>query len=72
LDAMIGGFKPGKLITIAGRPAMGKSSFLGNLAFNISENELLPTLIFSLEMTKEEWGDRFLSHYSVQKSIEIG
>ncbi|MDZ8139004.1 MAG: replicative DNA helicase [Nostoc sp. DedQUE04] len=61
LDAMIGGFKPGKLITIAGRPAMGKSSFLGNLAFNISENELLPTVIFSLEMSKEEWGDRFLS-----------
>jgi len=61
LDAMIGGFKPGKLITIAGRPAMGKSSFLGNLALNISENELLPTVIFSLEMSKEEWGDRFLS-----------
>ncbi|WP_375514262.1 replicative DNA helicase [uncultured Nostoc sp.] len=61
LDAMIGGFKPGKLITIAGRPAMGKSSFLGNLAFNISELEKLPTVIFSLEMTKEEWADRFLS-----------
>ncbi|MDZ8069028.1 MAG: replicative DNA helicase [Nostoc sp. DedQUE08] len=61
LDAMIGGFQPGKLITIAGRPAMGKSSFLGNLAFNISLDELLPTVIFSLEMSKEEWGDRFLS-----------
>jgi replicative DNA helicase len=61
LDAVIGGFKPGKLITIAGRPAMGKSSFLGNLAFNISELEHLPTVIFSLEMGKEEWGDRFLS-----------
>ncbi|ABA25086.1 DnaB helicase (plasmid) [Trichormus variabilis ATCC 29413] len=61
LDAMIGGFKTGKLITIAGRPAMGKSSFLGNLAFNISSLEKLPTVIFSLEMTKEEWGDRFLS-----------
>ncbi|MBD2341222.1 replicative DNA helicase [Calothrix sp. FACHB-156] len=61
LDAMLGGFKPGKLITIAGRPAMGKSSFLGNLAFNISEKEKLPTVIFSLEMSKEEWGDRFLS-----------
>ncbi|MGF1981465.1 MAG: replicative DNA helicase [Nostoc sp. CmiSLP01] len=64
LDAMIGGFKPGKLITIAGRPAMGKSSFLGNLAFNISEFEKLPTVIFSLEMSKEEWGDRFLSQDS--------
>lgn len=64
LDAMLGGFKPGKLITIAGRPAMGKSSFLGNLAFNISKLEKLPTVIFSLEMSKEEWGDRFLSQDS--------
>ncbi|NJN11536.1 MAG: replicative DNA helicase [Richelia sp. RM1_1_1] len=61
LDATIGGFKPGKLITIAGRPAMGKSSFLGNLALNISSLEKLPTVIFSLEMGNEEWGDRFLS-----------
>jgi len=61
LDAILGGFKPGKLITIAGRPAMGKSSFLGNLAFNISLQEQLPTVIFSLEMGKEEWGDRFLA-----------
>lgn len=61
LDAVIGGFKPGKLITIAGRPAMGKSSFLGNLALNISLHQQLPTVIFSLEMGKEEWGDRFLS-----------
>ena len=61
LDAVIGGFKPGKLITIAGRPAMGKSSFLGNLAFNISRHQQMPTVIFSLEMGKEEWGDRFLS-----------
>ncbi|WP_228060178.1 replicative DNA helicase [Plectonema radiosum] len=62
LDAVIGGFKPGKLITIAGRPAMGKSSFLGNLALNISSQERLPTVIFSLEMGKEEWGDRFLAN----------
>ena len=61
LDAVIGGFKPGKLITIAGRPAMGKSSFLGNLAFNISRHQQMSTVIFSLEMGKEEWGDRFLS-----------
>ncbi|MEM6399814.1 MAG: replicative DNA helicase [Cyanobacteria bacterium P01_D01_bin.116] len=61
LDAVLGGFKPGKLITIAGRPSMGKSSFLGNLAFNISSLKSLPTVIFSLEMGKEEWGDRFLS-----------
>lgn len=71
LNAMLGGFKPEKLITIAGRPAMGKSSFLGNLAFNISSLESLPTVIFSLEMGKEEWGDRFLSQDVSIESIHL-
>ncbi len=61
LDAMILGFKPGKLITIAGRPGMGKSAFAGNIAINIAQAYNLSCLIFSLEMDKEEWGDRFLS-----------
>ena len=71
LNAMLGGFKPEKLITIAGRPAMGKSSFLGNLAFNISSLESLPTVIFSLEMGREEWGDRFLSQDVSIESIHL-
>lgn len=71
LDAVLRGFKPGKLITIAGRPSMGKSSFLGNLAFNISSLESLPTIIFSLEMGKEEWGDRFLSQDAFIESSNL-
>lgn len=71
LDTITGGFHRGKLITIAGRPAMGKSSFLGNLAFNISSIEKLPTVIFSLEMDKEEWGDRFLSQDAMIESVYL-
>jgi replicative DNA helicase len=61
LDAMLnGGFKRGKLITIAARPSCGKSSFLGNIAVNMGRAGF-PCVIFSMEMDKEEWGDRFLS-----------
>lgn len=60
LDAMLGGLKPGKLITVAARPGCGKSAFLGNVALNMGYKNL-PTVIFSMEMGKEEWGDRFLS-----------
>ncbi len=61
LDALLnGGFKPGKLITVAARPACGKSSFLGKIALNMAFNGI-SVAIFSMEMNKEEWGDRFLS-----------
>ncbi|MBW4635391.1 MAG: replicative DNA helicase [Iphinoe sp. HA4291-MV1] len=62
LDVMLnGGFKRGKLITVAARPGCGKSSFLGNVAVNMATLYNFPSVIFSLEMDKEEWGDRFLS-----------
>lgn len=65
LDAMInGGIQPGKLITVAGRPSMGKSSFLGCLALNVATSYKKPVVIFSLEMGKDEWGKRFLSQSS--------
>lgn len=61
LDGMLnGGLKPGKLIIVAARPGCGKSSFLGNVAINMAENGI-PSVIFSLEMGTEEWGDRFIS-----------
>ncbi len=69
LDAMLnGGFKPGKLITVTARPGCGKSSLLGNIARNMGQNNI-PSLIFTLEMDKEEWGDRFLSQ---EVQIESG
>ncbi|GAB1544798.1 replicative DNA helicase [Scytonema sp. NUACC21] len=61
LDAMLGGFKPGKLYVVAARPGCGKSAFLGNLAVNMAASQDLPSLIFSLEMDKEEWGERLLA-----------
>jgi replicative DNA helicase len=63
LDSILTGFKLGKLITVAARPGCGKSSFLGNIALNMGYSGI-PSVIFSLEMDKEEWGDRFISQES--------
>ena len=68
LDTMLGGLKPGRLVTVAARPGCGKSAFLGNVALNMGYNNL-PVVIFSMEMGQEEWGDRLLS---VVTSIESG
>lgn len=61
LDAMTGGFQRSDLIIVAGRPAMGKTSFCLNLAHNIAAVHQLPVAIFSLEMSKEQLVQRLLS-----------
>ena len=61
LDAMTGGFQRSDLIIVAGRPAMGKTSFALNLAYNIAAMHQLPVGIFSLEMSKEQLVQRLLS-----------
>jgi len=53
LDALTGGFQRSDLVIIAGRPSMGKTSFL-NLAHNVAAFHKLPVAIFSLEMSKEQ------------------
>lgn len=65
LDELLGGgLHPGNLIVIAGRPSMGKTAFAISLAFNIAQIHDSPTMIFSLEMSKEEVVTRFLSTIS--------
>lgn len=50
-DDMTGGFQPGDMIIVAGRPSMGKTSFCLNLARNAAVMERIPVSIFSLEMS---------------------
>lgn len=50
IDRITGGWQNGELIIIAGRPGMGKSL----LAKDFAEAAKVPTLIFSLEMSKAE------------------
>jgi replicative DNA helicase len=61
LDAMTGGFQRSDLVIIAGRPAMGKTSFALNIAENIAGKYKLPIAVFSLEMSKEQLVQRLLA-----------
>lgn len=61
LDEKTSGLHPGQLIIIAGRPAMGKTSFALNIAENAAVQAKASVAVFSLEMAKEELGFRFLT-----------
>ncbi len=61
LDGMTQGFQRGDLIIAAGRPSMGKTSFVLNIARNIASYHKLPVAVFSLEMSKEQLVQRLLS-----------
>jgi replicative DNA helicase len=60
LDKITGGFQPGNLIVVAGRPGMGKTAFALNIAQNASLTDKRAIAIFSLEMSKEELSMRML------------
>ena len=69
LDAMTQGLQRSDLIIVAGRPAMGKTSIVLNLAKNVAQLHDLPVCIFSLEMSKEQLTYRLLS---MEVGIESG
>jgi len=60
LDRMTNGFKAADLVIIAGRPSMGKTSFLLNVALHAAIEHNRPVAIFSLEMSKEQLVERML------------
>jgi len=61
LDNMTAGLQRSDLIVLAARPAMGKTTLVGNLVQNIAMNEKQATLFFSLEMSKDQLVDRMLA-----------
>ena len=62
LDEKTDGWQNSDLIIIAGRPAMGKTSFALSLLVNASVNMQIPSAFFSLEMSEEQLGDRLASN----------
>ncbi|WP_129126415.1 replicative DNA helicase [Geomonas oryzae] len=63
LDKLTAGFHAGDLVIIAGRPAMGKTTFALNVAQYASvdaDKKKYPAAIFSLEMPKEQLVERLL------------
>jgi len=61
LDYKTAGLQPSDFILIGARPSMGKTAFELNLAENIAIKHHIPTIIFSLEMSKEQLINRMFS-----------
>jgi replicative DNA helicase len=61
LDALTNGLHPGQMIVIAARPALGKSTMALDLARAASIKHGLASVIFSLEMSRNEITMRLLS-----------
>lgn len=61
LDNMTAGLQRSDLIILAARPAMGKTTLVTNLAYNVATIEKKSVLFFSLEMSKEQLVDRMLA-----------
>ena len=64
LDNLTAGLQRSDLIILAARPAMGKTTFVTNLAYNVATIAREPVLFFSLEMSKEQLVDRMLADAS--------
>ncbi len=71
LDNMTAGLQRSDLLILAARPAMGKTTLVTNLAYNVASKEKQAVLFFSLEMSKEQLVDRMLSDASGVDSWNI-
>jgi replicative DNA helicase len=85
LDRMMGGLQPSDLIVLAGRPAMGKTSLVTNIAFNVAKayvGERQPdgqikrldggiVGFFSLEMSSDQLATRIIAEQSGVASYKI-
>ncbi len=61
LDQLLGGFQKSDLVIVAGRPGMGKTSWLLTTALNAARLGRARVAIFSLEMSNEQIVQRLIS-----------
>jgi len=71
LDDITSGWQPSDLVIIAGRPAMGKTSFALSLAKNIAADYKQPIAFFSLEMSNVQLVNRLISNVCEIKGSHI-
>lgn len=71
LDTMTAGLHGSDLIILAARPAMGKSALAINIATHAAANANVPVVIFNLEMSKEQVGNRILCSEAMVDSNKI-
>lgn len=60
LDNMLGGLQKSDLVILAARPSMGKTGLALDIARFVAVHEKIPVAIVSLEMSKDQLGDRLL------------
>lgn len=70
-DQKTSGLHKSNLIILAARPAMGKSAFAVNIATNVAMQSKMGVAIFSLEMPKEQIGNRILCSEAMVDSNKI-
>ena len=71
LDTKTAGLQPGDLIIVGARPAMGKTTFAQNIAYNTATINKKGVLFFSMEMASSEIVDRMISDVSGVKNWNI-
>ena len=62
LDKLIGGFRLGELVTVAGRPLMGKTQFCLSLVHKFALEDKIPTAIFNLETSRKDFISQMTAH----------
>ena len=61
LDTYLSGLQPSDFILVAARPSMGKTAFVLNVAENVAIKQQITTVVFSLEMSKEQLVTRLIA-----------
>ena len=60
LDTLLSGLQPSDMIVLAARPSVGKTAFALNIAQHVAIHEKRGVLLFTLEMSKEQFMYRLL------------
>jgi replicative DNA helicase len=60
LDRMTAGLQPGELIIVAGRPSMGKTTLVMNMAEHVALEEKKAVAVFSMEMSGPQLAMRMI------------
>lgn len=71
LDSLLLGLQRSALIILAARPSIGKTTLALNIARNAAVNQKACVAIFSMEMSKSEIVQRFLSSEAEVPSIHV-
>lgn len=70
LDELIGGFKPGELILISGRPTVGKTTYAMNMLDQACRKDGKKAIVFSLDLSEEQLRRKYLELQSEDGGVK--